>query len=527
MVQRIFYVTQGSLRVWLPGAAGRRVAMKFSDDDRGLREFDRYLSLHPDMTSAMLIDVIEEEFALDSIPKLGQRDRNALIQRRGQRKFRRTPYRVSIYQGTPGRREGEFSVIHSAISNHELVDPWLQLILAHKTPMSGVYSVPLMTPRIAKRLFPVKDAVMFVAPHQGTKLRQVFLRDGAIQSARLSQGPGIEDEDFAKFIVTEVMRSRRYLDRSRLISNMETLNVCVIASEETAGRIRSLVDSNSTDQYRFLTPRAATRKLGQRKLHAADHFEDVFLSAVAKSRPGQSYANAGEDRYWKMRRLRGAIIGSAFVTAAACSVVAAVLLSDVWGLRNRISSIQTQVEFLAETFRRENDRFDPIKADSHEMQLAVDTGDFLLSNRVPVPWVMNQLGAVLGDYPDIKLQELIWLAETPPDPNPQPQRRDVAAPVRVPVTSGVSAVITADIEPFDGNMRHAFSRIDALAADIKRRTTFDRADAIEYPFDANTSSAVSGEILSRPGSQTARFRLRVYYALPDASEQERNSDESI
>ena len=527
MVQRVFYVTQGSLRVWLPGVRGSRGPVSFADDDRGLREFDRYLSENPDLGSAMLIDVIEEEFSLDSIPKLGSRDRNALIQRRGQRKFRRTPYRVSIYQGTPGRRKNEFSVVHSAISNHELVDPWLQIILDHRTPLSGVYSVPLMAPRLIKRLFSCDDAVMFVAPHQGSKLRQVFLRDGAIQSARLSQGPGIDDEGFAKFIVTEVVRSRRYLDRTRLISNMETMKVCVIADGATAEKIRMLVDGDSADQYQFLTPEAAVRKLGRRKLQANDHFEEVFLAAVANTRPKHSYANAGENRYWNMRRLRSAIIGSAFVTAAACSVVAAVLLSDIWILRNRISTIQTQVEFLSETFRRENDKFDPIKADSHEMQLAVDTGDYLLANRVPVPWVMNQLGAVLGDYPDIKLQELNWLAESPPDPNPDRRRRDVAAPVKVPVTNGVSAVITADIDPFDGNMRHAFSRIDALARDIELHTRFDRADAIEYPFNANTSAAVSGEIVSAPGSQTARFRLRVYYALPDATVQEEDFNESI
>ena len=408
MVQRVFYVTQGSLRVWQAGRTNARAPVEFTDDDRGLREFDRYLSANPDQGSAMLIDVIEEEFALDSIPKLGGRDRNALIERRGKNKFRRTPYRVSIYQGTLGRKKNEFSVVHSAISNHELVDPWLQIILDHRTPLSGVYSVPLMAPRIIKRLFPCDDAVMFVAPHQGTKLRQVFLRDGAIQSARLSQGPGIEDDGFANFVVTEVIRSRRYLDRTRLISGMETLNVCVIANDATADKIRSLVDADSADQYQFLTPDAATRKLGRRKLQAVDHFEEVFLTAVSKSRPKQSYANAGEDRYWNMRRLRGAIIGSSFVAAAACSVVAAVLLSDVWILRNRIAAIQSQVEFLSETFRRENDKFDPIKADSHEMQLAVDTGDYLLDNRVPVPWVMNQLGAVLGDYPDIKLQELHW-----------------------------------------------------------------------------------------------------------------------
>lgn len=526
MMQRVFYVTQGSLRIWQPGPSGAGSPMKFADDDRGLREFDRYLALNSDQDSAMLVDVIEEEFALDSIPKLNMRDRKALILRRGQRKFRRTPFRVSNYLGTPGRKENEFSVVHSAISNHELVDPWLQIILDHQTPLSGIYSVPMLAPRIVKRLFPTNGAVMFVAPHQGTRLRQVFLRDGAIQSARLSHGPGVDDENFAKFVVTEVVRSRRYLDRTRLISAMETLRVCVIGSEENAQDIRSLVDGDGADQYEFLTPEAAVRKLGRKKLQAADHFEEIFLAAVAKRRPKLSYANAGQDRYWNMRRLRSAVIGTSLVTAAACSIVAAVLLSDIWILRDRISTIQSQVEYLAETFRRENEKFDPIKADSHEMQLAVDTGDYLLANRVPVPWVMNQLGAVMGDYPDIALRELQWLAETPPDPNPQRRRRDVAAPVTVRVTNGVSAVITADIEPFDGDMRRAFSRIDALAADLESRTYFDRAEAIEYPFDANTSAAVSGEIVSDPGNQTARFQLRVYYALPGAPARQGDVDES-
>ena len=89
----------------------------------------------------------------------------------------------------------------------------------------------------------------------------------------------------------------------------------------------------------------------------------------------------------------------------------------------------------------------------------------------------------------------------------------MVAAVTVPATNGVSAVITADIEPFDGDMRRAFSRIDALAADLESRTSFDTAHAIEYPFDANTSAAVSGEIAGDSGNQTARFRLRVYYAV--------------
>lgn len=526
MLQRVFYVTQGSLSVWLPDA-GDSAPLRFADTDSGFRDFDRYLSANPDQGSAMLVDVIEEEFSLDSVPRLGARDRAALILRRVQRKFGRTPYRVSIYHGAKLRNDKEFSVVHSAISNHELIDPWMQIILQHQTPIAGVYSVPLMAPASIKKLFDCKDAVMFIAPHQGTKLRQVFMRDGAIHSARLSQGPGINDEGFAQHLVTEVVRSRRYLERTRLLAGMETLSVCVIADDDCAEKIRAQLDANSADVFQFLSPQAAAQRLGRKPLRAADHFEEVFLAAVAKHLPKQNYATSGENRYWSMRRLRNAIIGTAFATATVCSIFAAVLLSDVWILRNRISAIQLQVDHLSETFRRENDKFDPIKADSHEMQLAVDTGDYLLANRVPVPWVMNQLGAVLGDYPDIRMQELNWLAETPQVANPQPQRRgEAVAPMAVQQTSGVSAVLTADIEPFDGDMRLAFARIDELAADIESRTHFDRVNTLEYPFNASTSVAVSGEIVSEQNNQTARFRLRVSYDLPGATKDQGEFDES-
>jgi len=527
MMQRVFYVTQGSLRVWLADALPECANVVFADDDRGLQEFGRFLAANPDQSSVMLIDVIEEEFSLDTIPKLGSRDRAALVERRGRRKFGRTPYRVSIVQSRLASNDKELSVVHCAISNHELLDPWLKVILDHHTPLSGIYSVPLMTPPIVRKLFTNSPNTMFVAPHQGENLRQAFLQDGALRSARLSLGPGVTDDAYAQFVVTEMMRSRHYLERARLLASTETLQVCVVADAGTAEKILSLVHDDNANKFQFIDPSSAAAKLGCAELRATDHFEEVFLAAVAKRRPKYSYARCGENRYWRMRRIRDAIVAAAMTTAAVCTVVATVLLSDVWILGNRIAEIQLQVDFLSETFRRENEKFSPISADSHEMQLAVDTGDYLLANRVPVPWVMNQLGTVLGDYPDIRLRKLNWSAESAvPDDLQRGRPGDAAAPVVVPLTHAVTAVLMADIVPFDGDMRQAFSRIDQLAADIAAGTDFHRAEVLRYPFDASTTAAVSGEIVGEKSSNAARFQLRVSYVLTDPGQPAGGDDES-
>ena len=513
IVERTFYVTQGSLSVWIHGEHGLVETAIFADDDAGLRRFDAYLSDFPQTPSAMLIDVIEEEFFLDTIPKLGWRDRGALLQRRCQNKFRRTPYRLSQVQGKHSRNSDEIDVLHSAISNHELLDPWLQIVLRHRTPLSGVYSVPLLAPDMFHRLGASKREVLCIASHQGDKLRQVFLSGGNLRSARLTQAPSPGDAAYPQFIVTEATRSRRYLERLRLLGAMQVLEVRVVADEDTAARIQDLTASSDAMDFSFIDPSEASSLLQGKSSVATDRFEEVFIADVMRRRAKQSYARAGENRYWTMRRMRQALIGGTAAIAVVCAVATAVLASDAWFLRGRVAEIQSQLAQLSDTFRRENERFNPIQADSHEMKLAVDTGDFILDNRVPVPWVMNQLGVVLGAYPDIDLRELRWEVELPVSNRPA-RRSDRPMPVPVHPVNTVNAVITAEFAPFDGDMRRAFSRIDALASDLENKTDFSHAMVVEYPFNNSPNASISGEISKNSNVRVARFTLNLSYRVP-------------
>lgn len=514
IVKRTFYVTQGSLSVWMQSEQGLVETAVFADDDAGLRQFDAYLGDQPETPSAMLIDVIEEEFSLDSIPKLGWRDRGALLKRRCQKKFRRTPYRLSQIHGKSAQNADELDVLHSAISNHELLDPWLQIILRHRTPLAGVYSVPLLAPDMFRRLGASNRDVLCVASHQRDKLRQVFLSGGHLRSARLTQAPSPTDAAYPQFIVTEAMRSRRYLERLRLLGPMQVLEVRVVADEKTAAKISELVASSDSMEFSFVDPVEAGHTLQGSPLLDADRFEEFYIASVMQRRARHSYARAGEDRYWSMRRMRQALIGGTATIAAVCSVAAAVLASDAWFLRGQVVEIESQLTQLSETFRRENERFNPIQADSHEMKLAVDTGDFILDNRLPVPWVMNQLGVVLGAYPDVSLRELRWEVEVPVSDRPPPRRGERPLPVPVHPVDTVNAIITAEFAPFDGNMRRAFSRIDALARDLEEKTDFSHALVIDYPFNDSPNASISGEISNDNPVQAARFRLSLSYRVP-------------
>ncbi len=510
--KRAFYIVQGGLRVCEFAGGEFDESRVFTDNDDGLKEFDRYLHSTRMRQSVIVVDVIEEMFSTDTIPKLGLRDQKALLERRARRKYPRTPYRLPVV--VRGSRGDSREVVLSAISNHELLDPWVSVMLKHQTPLTGIYSVPLMAPALLAAFYKSSDTVLFVTQHQRTRLRQVFVRNGVVKSARLSQAPSPDDPNYATAVLNEVQRSRRYLERTRLLSPMEQLDVCMIVDRGLSQSIVTSAETDSPMQLHFVEPETAAKKLGAARNIEPDRLEGLYICRALRQRPRHSYAHSGESRFWHMSRLRRAFIAASAAAAAYLSVIAGSWFGDALELHRESAYVDAQVSQLSETFRRENEDFGPIKADSYAMKLAVDTGDFILDQRVPVPWVMQQLGSVLGDYEDIRIQELSWRADTTTASAPTRQRPGEPPPaVPIPEISSVTVSISGSLDPFDGDMRRAFERIDALVDDLAARTAFADARVIEYPLDASIRSSVTGEISRDRALEEARFQLRLVYPL--------------
>ena len=507
-VRRLFYVTQESLQVWSIRRSHVSREASFQGTDEGFQAFEDYLCRAPQESSRMLVDVIEEEFALDKLPKLARRDQRALIGRKMQRKFPSTPYRLGIEQG---RSQGEVEVLYSALSNPELVKPWLDLIARRRTPLTGVYSVSMLGATLLSKLKKPATNALFLTPQQGSRLRQVFLKSGHLKSSRLSQPPPMNRHEFGAFMFTEVQRSRRYLERTRLLRPGDPLDVYLIADEEIAAGVTENSETTAELRLHFIQPIKAFRSLNLSTDAGFNHIEALYLGVCARRRPKFDYAPRAETAYSRMLLARQAAIVTAVTASVACSIFSGIYLID--GLRYRVASgaIELQIRHMEETYRRENEKFRPIKADSHEMKLAVDTGDFILDNKLPVAWVLQQLGLVLGGHPDIHIDELTWRIEgrgAQQDGTPN-ARRDPSVPVAIAEIAAVRAVISGQISPYDGDLREAFRKIDALIESLRTDTAFESVVATHLPIDPSPSSALTGEISRKTGKPVAHFRLNL------------------
>ena len=121
---------------------GKRIVSRreFAVAGAGATAFERYLAGMADVPTHLFTDLAEEDFRLDTIPHVGTGDREAILARKLAQIFRNTPYRHALLQGreTEGRRDDR--VIYTAITNGEVLRPWLEIIERLKVPLAGIHS---------------------------------------------------------------------------------------------------------------------------------------------------------------------------------------------------------------------------------------------------------------------------------------------------------------------------------------------------------------------------------------------------
>ena len=509
-MRRVFYVTQERLSVWSVQRGAVREGPGFASDAHGVEEFSRFLRSTADHSARILVDVIEEEFSVGSVPQLPRRDRNALLERRLSRKYSRTPFRLAAaHRGE--LENGEQRVVYCAVSNDELLTPWLAAIQAARVPLAGITSVPLLARQVWRSTADLTGNALFISQHQRTKLRLVYLRDGELTSARLSRVPLLDSEDYPRQVAAEVQKSRRYLERARLLRPGESLAACFLADEDTV----KLIAAHNQDgnlRLKAVDPQSIAKATRMAAPPPADRAEAAYILAAARLRRRQDYAPQEVTRHHRLHLVRRAAIAALVVGALSAALVTGLKFSNSLELGRAVAGMREQTERMELTFRREHEEFSSTQAESQEMKAAVDAGDFILANRVPVDLVMRELGAVLGDFPELHIAGVEWQIDGYTDSTLSTAAQ---TPQELKPVDSLTAELYGEIRPYDGDLRQAFEVVARLVNALTSRSRFDDVQAIEYPLDARPQASVAGELVGAGSGRVAPFRLRLRMAPTD------------
>ena len=530
MAKHFLYLTNTRLVSMV--TRGRHIAARreFAVSGSGAEEFQRYIATLRRLPTHVFTDLGEEDFRLDTVPHVGANDREALFARRLAQIYRNTPFRHALLQGREAEGRRDDRVLYTAITNPEVMRPWLEAIERLQVPLAGIHSAAVFSRVLLEELDLDFPHALLVTFSPGAALRQTYFRAGEFKFSRLTPIDLGEGQTLGHIVAEETTRTWQYLDSLRHFGGEDRLEVCVLVHPSDRPEIEPALRGFAQIQYRVLDIEEVAAKLALKPPPLSSSAEEVFVHLFLMRPSENHFAGSELRRHATLRRARLVLN----------QVAALVLLAGLgWGGYNlsRILQAVSADEKVGQQLQAYNREYDEITrrlpsfgVGGSAMRDAVSFYNTSIRSFPAINEFVRPLSGVLAAHPRVRLTQMSWRASDdanvrPAMPasapkNPPPVRslgrgpEGAAAAEEAPGSSFTTgryevALLEANVQVPANDFRAAIEAGERLAADISRIPGY-KAEMSESPLDLRPAVAVQGKLATnQPTTMDTRFVVRI------------------
>lgn len=523
MLRQILFLSSTCLTVY--HHSGRRLERIgcFVGADAGLAHFDDYLQKFAALPALVLTDLVEEDFRIDTVAHTLGGDRKALLDRHVTRLYRGTDYRYAHVLGRDPKNKRKDEVLFSGLLNSELADMWLEAMRHHKTPIVGVYSLPLVSLRLVNKIWDKRKDVLFVTHNLSSGLRQSFFIQGQMRFSRLTPIPeDIPSQDYARFVHAEIGKTKRYLSNLHLLARDVVLDVCIPSGGEPLAELEKMRSNETLTHYELHDVSELARGIGYRGAINADYCDELFVYSLATHRHPNHYGSEQHRYHFKLHRIHQALTAASVAAVIGGVLWTSAQISDGLLYRGQIAGVEARLSQAQEHYSELQSRTPEASIAADDVRLAVTTADQLQQQRHTPSTVLSQYGQALLRNPGLQVTQIEWFVSTDPqatgipdedstDTNPAEEFDSEGNPIEQSATSGKYqiGILKGVVLPFDGNYARAHQRIEGLMVDLRRVGNVVSVDALDLPLNIATSGQVTGGLGGDNARPDAQFSLRL------------------
>jgi hypothetical protein len=534
MARHFLYLTNSRL-VSLVTRRGSIVARReFAVSGAGAAQFERHLATLATVPTHLFTDLAEEDFRLDTIPHVGSRDRDAVLARKLSQIFRNTPFRYAHLQGREAEGRRDDRVIYTAITNAEVMRPWLDAIERLKVPLAGIHSTSVFSATVLEELDLIFPHTLLVTFTPGDAMRQSYFRDREIKFSRLTPIDLQEGQTLGSMVAEETTRTWQYLDSLRHFTPEDRLEVCVLVHANDRPSVQASLRDFAQIQYRLLDMGNVARKLGLKPPPLGSSAEEVLVHLYLLRPSANHFASPEQRRHFTLRRARLALVQASVAFLAAGLAWGGY---DVW----RVTQAGDQEQRVNRDLAAVNREYDEITrampsfgVGGSTMRDAVSFYNGAIRTFPRLDDFVRPISQLLAARPNVKLEQLAWLASDDPKATPVMQsmpgkdapvksmgRTDPAAPPPAPVNENNPpfaagryeiGLIDALVRVPRNDFRGAVETVDKLAQDVSAIRGFT-AEVVESPVDLNPKQGLLGKFDEKagPDSMDLHFVIRIVH----------------
>ena len=499
---------------------GRRISdvHRFANDESGFEAFRQYAAANSSAPAFLLVDAIEEDYRFETLPHASGSDRDQMVERKLRQHYRGSTFSSSQLMGRDSAKRRDDRFLFCALTNPDLITPWLDALTATKHPVGGVFLLPLVMPQLVSALAP-KTANLLTVGSLATGIRLSFFREGSFRLSRLSRAD-TAITGLPRAIFDEISNTRLYLHALRAATLDEPVTVLLLDHANALEPAAQLILAESP----ALTCRRIDSKELSDKLKISQELiestpESIYLQLLAGTVPASNLAAPAITAGY--RRLR---TGQQLFSASAAMAIIGICWAG-YNLAQQFS-LEAEKEDLVRSTSRVNAEYE---AATRQFPSAPTTAENLkrttelaeklrAAGKTPASFYAILSRALTPD-PDISPVEITWqysaseIAGTDRGTQStagQPPTAPPPAPIPGVGARKQSGLIAGELRNFKGDYRNAINRINQLAERLRADPAVDQVKVTQLPLNVSPGLALTGSTSETPGSGgSTEFRLVV------------------
>ncbi len=474
LTQVIIYLGMSTITVgvWRAGRLGQQAT-----EIKDLAALQDFLSRHPRAPIAILVDALDEDYKVESLPHTTGSTQQILLQRKLAQLYKPPTYfAAQILASTKATAHPPDQVVCMGFTS-ALLNNCLDKLTALQCNITGVYLLATLQPSLLQQLrLSASHILLCLAYPSGVRLS--YIQNGQLMFSRWLAGHESGTAS-AFWWQQEIEKTRAYLLAQKLIARSDKL--------ELYGHGCHSTEIQNIDLSTFAQAFAVSPQL----LHSAPQW--LYMHLLAQHKKPVNFAPASLTLKHQLSHYRHGLYAFTILLLSLSCGLSYVWYQDGKNIQASLRLTQRQMAQIQQTQLSKN----PITM--QDLTLALQFKKFVDSRSVSPMLSMQALSQALQAYPDIELHSLRWQQSNAIDTDPAAHSYDTCLE-----TSDVSAEIK-------GSATQSSPRITQFLQQLRQHPHFWSVTLLPSPNIAQQSikgtSSELQDILSTPARQKFSFKL--------------------
>ena len=505
---RLLYLSTHRMTAYRWHSGVLEVEGAFATNDEGHQQFSDYIKQQRRSTFTLLANVSEEGFHLETIPFLQGKDRQTVIARKLGQQFFNAPLTASLSLGYEKSKRKDERILLAALTNNEHFAPWLKAIESHGAALSGIYSLPLVSAALLKKLKLGHEQCLLLTV-QDQSIRQSYFEKGELHFSRLTPLQNSSISGIAQTFSAEAVKLQQYLSSQRLIGRNQAIAVHVLAHGSSMKAVQASCNDTPTIRFNFLDIEECARKTGLKSVPSDAHSETLFLNLMRVDPPRIQFANDDQRHGHHLDQIRFALHAVGALALAGCLLYSGKLLYDAREVTQETEALASESTLARQRYAEIVATFPPIPTSNETLRQVIDRyADIDRRTGSPLG-LYRELSRALAAAPAVELDALDWYIGGTNTSAGQAMNNARAANA---IGDDSEALIVRGTLKTGTNARQTLAAFNLLIDALKTNPKL-QVSVLQSPFDIESGKSLKGSDTAVDDNRPRAFSLQIVRKL--------------